>query len=108
MIIRSNLFIEGHALSGHVSLSRVLENQKRKTTDQIKGISNLGQMTNAFLEKLIKESLVEPLAFQFGSICHKLRTERLDASYLPANTLAQNPVPGSDLSGHLRRLRFAL
>jgi hypothetical protein len=45
--------------------------------DKIKSISDLNQMTDAFLEQLVKESLVEPLAIHFERWTKKLRTETL-------------------------------
>ena len=39
------------------------------------------------LERLVKDSLVEPLVIHFDKITKKLRTETLDASYLPSNTM---------------------
>jgi hypothetical protein len=81
------LFSRGHPLKAEVGLSDALERHKHSTMNQIRGISDLDHMTDAFLTRLVKESLVEPLNIQFGKITKKLRTERLDASYLPAGSM---------------------
>jgi hypothetical protein len=70
-----------------MGLSDALESHKRAVVNKIKAISDLDQMTDAFLARLVKESLVEPLNIQFDKITKKLRTERLDASYLPAGSM---------------------
>lgn len=74
-------------MSGQIGLSDVLENHKRKILLQIKGISDLDQMTDAFLEGLVQKSLVEPLTIHFDGMTHKRRTETLDASYLPEDSM---------------------
>jgi hypothetical protein len=87
MVIRSNLFSRGHPLKAEPGLSDVLENHKRGILHKIKSISDLDQMTDAFLEALVKDSLVELLAVHFDRMTRKLRTEALDASYLPAASM---------------------
>jgi hypothetical protein len=54
---------------------------------KIRAISDLDQMTDAFLESLVKSSVVEPLAIHFDEMTRKLRTETLDASCLPAGSM---------------------
>src|SRR5437879_2272437 len=91
MIIRSELFTQGHPPRiGQTTLSAVLENHKRKI-ETIKGISDPDQMTEAFLEKLSR-SLVDPLVFQFDKMTRQMRTERVDASDLPANSFGARRV----------------
>jgi hypothetical protein len=87
MVIRSNLFNRGHPLKAEAGLSDVLENHKHGTLKKIREISDLDQMVDSFLERLVKDSLVEPLVIQFDKMTRKLRTETLDASYLPAKTM---------------------
>lgn len=86
MVIRSNLFNRGHPLKAEAGLSDALERHKASIQNKIRSISDLDQMTDAFLEGLVKKSLVEPLAIQFGKMTRKHRAETLDASYLPAGT----------------------
>jgi hypothetical protein len=88
MFIKSDLFSKGHPVSGQPSLSSVLENHKRGILGKIGCISDLDQMTDAFLRQLVKESVVEPLAIQFDMKARKLRTEGLDGSVIPENSMA--------------------
>jgi hypothetical protein len=87
MFIRSNLFSKGHPLKAEAGLSDVLENHKRGILNKIRGITDLNQMSDAFLERLVKDSLVEPVAIHFDKMTRKLRTETLDASYLPEGSM---------------------
>jgi hypothetical protein len=87
MLIRSNLFNTGHPLKAEAGLSHALENHKRTVLNKIRAISDLDQMTDAFLESLVKNSLVEPLAIHFDNMTRKLRAETLDARYLPAESM---------------------
>lgn len=87
MIIKSNLFNRGHPLKAEAGLSDALERHKHSIINKIRGISDLDQMTDAFLERLVKESLIEPLNIQFNKITKKLRSERLDASYVPDGSM---------------------
>jgi hypothetical protein len=88
MFIKSDLFSKGHPVSGQPSLSSVLENHKRATLNKIECISDLDQMTDAFLQRLVKDSVVEPLAILFDKKTRKLRTEGLDGSVIPENSMA--------------------
>lgn len=88
MYIKSNLFSKGHPLKAEPGLSDVLEGHKRRTLATITSISDLDQMTDRFLENLVKEALVEPLAIQFDRMTRKLHTEELDGSVIPTNSMA--------------------
>ncbi len=92
MMIQSNLFSKGHPLKAEPGLSHVLEGHKQRVVNKIKGISDLDQMTDAFLERLVKDSLVEPLSIQFDKITKKLRTDNLDRSSIPHNSMAGRMV----------------
>ena len=94
MFIKSNLFSKGHPLKREPGLSDVLDGHKRRILDKIKSISDLDQMTDPFLEHLVKESLVEPLAIQFDRMTRKLRTEALDGSVIPHNSMAGRMLRG--------------
>ena len=88
MFITSNLFSKGHPFKAEAGLSNVLEAHKRRILEKIRAISDLDKMTDAFLERMVKESLVEPLAIQFDQMTRKLRTEELDSSVIPYNSMA--------------------
>jgi hypothetical protein len=85
MMIDSELFSKGHPVRAEASLAHVLENHKEATLKKIKGISDLGQLTDAFIKRLIDESLVKPLKIHFDRWTQKQRTEEIDASLFPAN-----------------------
>jgi hypothetical protein len=87
VVIKSNLFSRGHPLKVEAGLSDALERRKHSVINKIRAISDLDLMTDAFLERLVRESLVAPLAVHFDKMTRKLRTETLDASYLPAGSM---------------------
>jgi hypothetical protein len=82
MLIRSNLFNKGF-MTRQPSLSNVLEGHKRTTLNEIKNIADLNQMTDSFLARLVKDSLVEPLSLHFDRMARQLRTEQFDGSQFP-------------------------
>jgi len=106
MVIQSNLFSKGHPLKAEAGLSDLLERHKRGVLSKIKNISDLDQMTDSFLEHLVKESLVEPITIQFDKITKKLRTDELDSSMIPQNSMAGRMLrsgrfDGSELLGQM-------
>lgn len=88
MFIKSTLFSKGHPLKAEPGLSDVLEGHKRRILDKVRSISDLDQMTDSFLERLVKESLVEPLFIHLDRMTRKLRTEEFDGSVIPYNSMA--------------------
>lgn len=84
MLIRSTLFDKGY-MTGQAGLSEVLGEHERQTLNKIRQISSLDEMTDAFLSRLIKDSLVEPPAVDFDRKSRQLRTEELDASLFPSD-----------------------
>jgi hypothetical protein len=84
MTTESNLFAKG-PLTRQAGLSEVLERRKQGILNKIKRISDLDQMTDAFLEGLVKESLVQPPVFQFDKMTRKLRDEQFDGSAFPGD-----------------------
>jgi hypothetical protein len=82
MLIRSNLFNKGF-MTKQPSLSDVLEGHKQGILGQIKGITELSEMTDEFLAHLVKESLIAPLSLQFGRMARQLRTEQFDGADFP-------------------------
>jgi hypothetical protein len=86
-MIRSNLFDVGGPLKAEAGLSDVLEGRKRGVVNRIRAISDLDEMTDPFLEGLVRKSLVEPLAIHFNRMTRKQRTETLNASYLPSESM---------------------
>jgi hypothetical protein len=83
MLIKSFLFMKGHPLKGESGLSDLLDAHKRRILHTIRSISDLAKMTDSYLEKLVKDSLVEPLNLQFDKQTKKLRTEQFDGAELP-------------------------
>jgi len=69
-------------------LSSVLEGHRRCIVEKIGNISDLDQMTDSFLEQLVKSSLVEPLVMMFDRMTRKLRTEEFGRSVIPRNSIA--------------------
>jgi len=61
VVIRSNLFSRGHPLKTEVGLSGALKRHKHSIIKMIRAISDLDQMADAFLERLVRESLVASL-----------------------------------------------
>jgi hypothetical protein len=96
VLIRSSLFSRGHPLKPEPGLGEVLENHKRKVINHIRGISDRDQMTPPLLEKLIKDSVVEPLSIHFDKMTHTKRTETLRGDDLRAS------IPFNSMAG--RRL----
>ncbi len=88
MFINSSLFSKGIPMSAEPGLSSVLEGQRRGIVEKIRGISDLDQMTDSFLEELVKGSLVEPVVIQFGRMTRKLRTEEISRSVIPRNSIS--------------------
>ncbi len=80
----STLFNKGY-LTRQPSLSDVLDAHKRGVINEIRSISDLDQMTDSFLERLVKDSLVEPLAIPFDKMTRKLRAEEFDGSAFPGD-----------------------
>ena len=85
MLIRSNLFNRGHPLKAEAGLSDVLDAHKRDIINRIKSITDLDQMTDSFCERLVKDSLVEPLVLRFDQITRQTRTEEMDGSLFPGD-----------------------
>src|SRR4051794_13625872 len=88
MLIRSHLFDKG-PWRRQPGLSDVLDHHKRSILHRISAISDIDQMTDAFLDTLVKDSLVEPLCFDFGGMTRRLRTEEFDGSELPFDFCAE-------------------
>jgi hypothetical protein len=67
------------------SLSAVLEGHKRGVLNKIRNVTDLDQLTDAFVERLVKESLVSPPVLHFDQMTKKLRTENFDGSEFPGD-----------------------
>ncbi|MFL5330327.1 MAG: hypothetical protein ACJ8C4_15610 [Gemmataceae bacterium] len=80
MLIRENLFMGGFWGRGGASLSDALRAQEKIITERIRNVSDLQQLTEQFLDELIKDSLVNPLVLKFDRMTRKTRTEELDPS----------------------------
>jgi hypothetical protein len=83
MIIRANLFNNGHPLTRQPGLSSLLEAQRQRVVGKIKAIPVLEKMTEPFLSALVKDSLVQPLALHFDRMSRQPRTEMIPASMFP-------------------------
>ena len=96
MVIKSNLFSKGLPLKRELGLSAVLESHKQGILNKIRGISDLDQMTDTFLERLVKDSLVNPLVIQFDKNTQKIRTDEFDGSMIPFNSMAGRMLRNGD------------
>ncbi len=88
MFLNSNLFSKGIPTSAEPGLSSVLEERRRCIVEKIRKISDLAQMTDSFLEQLVKDSLIEPLVIQFDRMTRNYRTEKVGRSATPDNSMA--------------------
>ncbi len=79
-----NLFSKG-SMTRQASLSDVLEGHKRGVLLKIRNVTDLDHLTDAYVEQLVKESLVTPLVLHFDRIAKKLRTEEFDGSEFPGD-----------------------
>lgn len=80
MFIKSKLFTKGHPLKAEERLGYKLERHKRAVINKVKAIMSLKDMTDAFLTKLVKEAIVEPLVIDFSpdKMRHVLRNDEID------------------------------
>ncbi len=83
MFIRSNLFSKGHPAKREPRLSDALDRHTRTVLNKIRGLSNLDQLTDAFLGGLVRSALVAPLAISFDKMGREFRSEQFDGSQLP-------------------------
>lgn len=86
MIIRSNLFSKS-PLTREASLRDILEAHRKQTIASINAITDLSRLTEGYLERLVKDSLVTPVAIAFDRKRFKLRQETIDISDFPSNSL---------------------
>ena len=82
MVIKSHLFADG-PLTNRAGLLDLLMGHEHQTISHIKEISSLDQMTEDFLARLVKDSLVEPIQLHFDGLTYQLRTEEFDGSEFP-------------------------
>ncbi len=75
MIIRSNLFSKGYPSKAQPGLSNALENHKRSILRKIAAISDLDQMTDVFLRRLVQDSVCcaayNPLRYNYTKASHR-------------------------------------
>ncbi len=94
-LIRSNLFSRGHPLKREPSLSFVLEGHLRKTLDGIKEVSDLARLTDTFLSRLVRGSLVEPLSIRFDQMTRSpLRSEQVRPGWVAQVARLSIPFTG--------------
>jgi hypothetical protein len=105
MLIRSNLFSQGHPLKREPGLSAALEGHKRGVVNKINGVSDLAQMTDPFLGRLVRESIVEPLVIRFDRRTKAFRAEQLDGwGRGPSVQVARLSIP---FTGEADLLKFS-
>jgi hypothetical protein len=81
MLIRSSLF--SRERGNNPDLYEVLEHRKRAFLQSIDGIASLDQMTDAFLNRMVRESLVTPVALHLDQTTRKTRTEHFRGEEFP-------------------------
>jgi hypothetical protein len=64
---------------------RLHSRHKLSVINRIKGVTELGQMTDSFCEGLIKKALVDPLVLHFHRMTRQTRTEEIDGSSFPGD-----------------------
>lgn len=97
MIIKSRLFSRGHPLKNEPGLPEVLEQHKSRTIAEIKRVVDISQLSDLFLEHLVKESIVTPLSIEFDKITKRTHTEELDASMIPYSSMGGRMLRSGDL-----------
>lgn len=80
MITKAKLFSKG-TWTRQPGLNDILEGHKQRTIHTIKAISDLDQLNETFLARLVKDSLVEPLVFDFAAMSFATRTEQIPAEW---------------------------
>ena len=88
----NSLFSKGW-MTRQPSLSDVLDHHRNQMADRIRAVTDLDQLTDAFLTGLVKEALVEPLQLHFDRMTRKDRTEEMDGSQFP-DPFSFNVRPG--------------
>ncbi len=81
MLRNHNLFSDGGF--SKPGLYGFLEAHRQETLQKIRAISDLDQLNEDFLSKLVKDSLVEPLALNFEKMTFDSRTEQIAAEDFP-------------------------
>jgi hypothetical protein len=76
-------------LSGAPILSDVLQAHKNSIIKKINGITDLNQMTNAFLSGVVRESLVDPLVVHFDKISKSIHNIEIDGAAFPFDFLVE-------------------
>lgn len=84
MLIQDTLFDKGF-LTGRPGLPELLRGHEEDILKKIRRISSLGEMTDAFLGRIIKDSLVEPFVLHLDRMTRQQRTEDIDGAYYPFN-----------------------
>ena len=81
-----HLFLEGCPLKNKgFDLSQVLDAHEKCILDKVKSISDIEQLTDNFLSKLVDDSLVKPVFLKTNQKTRKTKTEYFNAFQLPCN-----------------------
>ena len=91
MIIRSRLFTRG-GFNGQPGLDDVFRLHTTEVIRKIQAISKIEQLTDEFLERIVKESLVEPIVLDFDEMTYSPRTEEVPAEFF--DSFEFNMTPG--------------
>jgi hypothetical protein len=84
MLNNHDLFSQGGLRHG-ADISAVLQHHERKVLNGIRDISNIEELTDEFLSKLVEESIVSPITLKTDTITRTSRTEYFAAGDLPCN-----------------------
>ncbi len=90
-IIHKSLLFGSGGFNGQPMLSDVLRHHRDVTLKKIATISNLNELTDDFLVALVKDSLVDPLVFDFEGTTYEQRTENIPAEWF---SFSFNVEPG--------------
>ncbi len=101
-LIRGSLFNKGF-MTRQPGLSDVLEHHKQGICNRIRAVTDLDQMTDTFLSKLVQDSLVGAIHLHFDKMMHKPRSEQFDGSEFP-DRFSFNVEPGHSYSKTVVRI----
>ena len=78
----NSLFIKGW-MTRQMSLFDILARHHGETVGRIQAVTDLGQLTDAVLDGLVKDAVVEPLHLAFDRTTCTTRTEEFDGTQFP-------------------------
>lgn len=81
----NNLFFEGNPLGRGASISDVLQAHEKKILDRVERITDIEELTDEFLQGLVRDALVAPINLKANEKTCVKRTEYFAANELPCN-----------------------